>query len=144
VLKTGKQTHRPNENPFSDELAQDCGRRIEMTMTLDLSPDVQEAITKAALEQGKTPEQEAAEALRHLYVEQNTPKQAMPNSTTDPTLALFAQWAKEDATDDPEEIARRNPEGDEFMASLRANRINFEGRTDFSKLVDGEESVAAV
>jgi hypothetical protein len=35
---------------------------------------------------------------------------------------LLAQWAAEDATDDPEELARRDAEWDELKANLNANR----------------------
>ena len=52
----------------------------------------------------------------------------------DSTLALFAQWAEEDKTDDPEDIARRQNEGDELLASLQENRLSLR-RVDIS----GEE-----
>ena len=35
---------------------------------------------------------------------------------------LFAQWQAEDATDDPEELARRDRELEELKANLNANR----------------------
>ena len=40
----------------------------------------------------------------------------------DRTLALFAQWRAEDVTDDPEELARRDAELEEFKANINANR----------------------
>lgn len=106
-----------------------------MTLTLDLPPDVQEAITKAAQEQGKSPEQEAVESLRRLYVRQAPSPQAPALPVVDPTLALFAQWAEEDATDDPAELERRNQEWSETKASLEANRLRLR---DVSHLVDEE------
>ncbi|MDQ2800639.1 MAG: hypothetical protein M3Y13_13505, partial [Armatimonadota bacterium] len=57
----------------------------------------------------------------------------------DPTLAIFAQWAAEDPITGPEDAAARQREVDELMASLQANRMNFEGRTDFSDLLDDTE-----
>lgn len=108
-----------------------------MTLTLELPPDVQAALNEAARRQGRTPEQAALETLRHAYVaEPTTPPASANPASIDPTLALFAQWAAEDATDDPEELARRNREGDEFMEQLRQNRFNLEGRTDWRGLLD--------
>lgn len=52
--------------------------------------------------------------------------------------ALFAQWDAEDATDDPDEIARRNPEWETTKAALEANRFSLEGCTDFRGLLDEE------
>ena len=46
---------------------------------------------------------------------------------TDPTIALLEQWDREDATDDPEELARREKEGEEFMQNLNRNRMEMEG-----------------
>lgn len=108
-----------------------------MTLTLDLPPDVQDAIAKAAQEQGKTPEQEALEGLRRLYVRLASPQPKPAQPAVDPTLALFAQWAKEDATDAPEELARRNRDWEETKSNLAANRMRLR---DVSHLVDGEEA----
>jgi hypothetical protein len=45
-----------------------------------------------------------------------------PEEPEDRTLELFAQWESEDATNDPEEIVRRNREWEEFKASINATR----------------------
>ena len=45
-----------------------------------------------------------------------------PEEPRDRTLELFAQWEAEDATEDPEEIARRNREWEEFKANMNATR----------------------
>jgi len=44
---------------------------------------------------------------------------------------LFAQWREEDATDDPEELARRDAQLDELKANLNANRAATGGRLLF-------------
>lgn len=41
------------------------------------------------------------------------------------TVALLEQWIAEDATDDPEELERRDRETEELLANLKANRVNF-------------------
>ena len=112
-----------------------------MTLTLELPPEVESALAEDARHHGTTPEQFVLDSLRQKYAAQGVPK---PDNAM---LALFAQWDAEDATDDPEELARRQREGDELMANLAANRMNFEGRTDFRALLgddtedDGEENV---
>jgi len=53
-------------------------------------------------------------------------------------LALFVEWDAEDATEDPDEIARRNREWEETEANLAANRFTLEGRTDFGALLGGD------
>jgi len=52
---------------------------------------------------------------------------ALPKSAADPTIALLEQLDKEDATDDPAELARREEEGHEFMQSLNRTRLETEG-----------------
>ena len=42
--------------------------------------------------------------------------------STDRTLDLFATWDAEDATDDPEEIERRNREWEAFKTNMNENR----------------------
>ncbi len=80
----------------------------------------------------------APDNLRRSYV---PPVLAVEPPREDPTLALFARWAAEDATDDPEEIARRNREWEETKTNLQANRFSLEGRTDFRVLLgDGEDN----
>ena len=40
-------------------------------------------------------------------------------------IKLLDTWSQEDATDDPDELDRRDQENAEFMANLQANRVNF-------------------
>lgn len=51
------------------------------------------------------------------------------NGPVDPTLDLIARWDAEDATDDPDEIVRRQREAEEFMQSLARSRREMEGQT---------------
>lgn len=103
-----------------------------MTLMLELPFDVQEALAQAARRQGQTPEQAALEALRRAYAP--LPAVIVPPPTNS-LSALFAEWDAEDATDDPEEIARRIREWEKTKANLEANRLNLEGRTDFRALL---------
>lgn len=106
-----------------------------MTLTLELPPEVENALAEDARRKGTTPEKAALDGLRRLYAPPVTTRE-------DPTLAIFAQWDAEDATDDPEEIARRIQEWEETKANLQANRFSLEGRTDFRALLgdSGEDA----
>lgn len=113
-----------------------------MTLTLDLPPEVEAALAEDARRKGTTPEELALDNLRRSYV---IPTYETPTAAPTPAgrpvsamVALFAQWEAEDATDDPEEIARRNREWEETKANLEANRFSLEGRTDFRALL-GED-----
>jgi hypothetical protein len=46
-----------------------------------------------------------------------------PEALHDRTAELFAAWAEEDATEDAQEIARRNAEWETLKSSLNANRL---------------------
>lgn len=56
-----------------------------------------------------------AEAEQHL-VDRLTEK------TLDRTAEIFAQWAEEDATDDPEELAQHQAEWEELKANINVSR----------------------
>jgi len=103
-------------------------------MTLTLAPSTEARLLALAQRRGQTPEAVIdAFVERETREEEPTPKdnQTTPMEQVDPTLALFAQWAEEDKTDDPEEIARRQKEGDKLLASLQANRLSLR-RVDVS------------
>ncbi len=53
-------------------------------------------------------------------------EQALPHPDQ-ATLDLLAKWKAEDCTDDPEEIARREAEFEEFKAGMNRNQIESDG-----------------
>ena len=103
-------------------------------MTLTLTPTTEARLQELAARRGQAPE-EIIDALVQREAAETGLGMATPSlplaASGDPTLALFAQWAEEDRTDDPEEIARRQKEGDELLASLQANRLSLR-RVDVS------------
>ena len=107
-----------------------------MTITIELPPEVEGELAREAQRQGTTPERLALEGLRQLYPARHTTP-AAPSSAgrtlpaLSPTRRLFARWAEEDATDDSEEVARRQREGDELLASLRDHPLSLR-RVDVS------------
>jgi hypothetical protein len=58
-------------------------------------------------------------------LERNLPRAT--GTIDQPTLDLFAQWDREDQTDDPLEIERRNREFEELKESLNRNRLESGG-----------------
>ena len=105
-----------------------------MTLTLELPPEVEGALTEEARQKGTTPEILILEDIRHRYATGISSPATVRNSGN-AMVALFAQWEAEYATTVPAELARRQQEGDELIASLAVNRINFQGRTDFTDLL---------
>lgn len=84
-----------------------------MTLTLDLTPEEEARLESAAQSQGVA----LSDCAKRLLEEHLPP---IPPGAG--TLALFAQWAAEDATDDPEEIAARNQEWEELKRGMNESR----------------------
>ena len=87
-------------------------------MTLTLPSEIEARLKEEASRQGLDPAEYASR-----LIEQGLPR-PQPNQAT---LDLLARWDAEDATDDPEEIARRQREAEEFMQSLARSRVEMEG-----------------
>lgn len=85
-------------------------------LTITLRPEVETRLQDEARRQGID-----AAAYASKLLEEALPH---PNQAT---LDLLAKWKAEDHTDDPEELARREAEGEEFMQSLAKSRMEMEG-----------------
>ena len=83
-----------------------------MTLVIDLTPEEEARLQAIAKSQGLEP----ADCAKRLLTERLTPPK--PGAGT---LALFAQWDAEDGTADPEEIAARTRDWEEFKRNLEAN-----------------------
>lgn len=84
-----------------------------MTLTLELSPAEEARLGAAARQRNLAP----GEVL-HGLMDEHLP----PADEADPMLALFAQWAEEDARMTPEEIAEENRTWEQFKANVNAER----------------------
>ncbi len=90
-----------------------------MGLMIELTPEEEACLRTAAEQEGMEP----AECARRLLVAQlSLGASSPPLKPGDATRALFAAWDEEDATDDPDEIARRVQEWEELKAGLNANR----------------------
>lgn len=85
-----------------------------MTLTIQLKPAVEAKLKARAAREGRPEAEIAAEAVEKQL--------DADRGAVDRTAELFAQWRAEDATDDPEELTRRDAELEEFKANMNANR----------------------
>jgi hypothetical protein len=88
-----------------------------MTLMIELSPDEQARLAAAAKQEGVAP----AELARKVLTDHLPPLGAEPQPE-DPTLALFRQWAEEDATRTPEEAAQENELWAQFLTNVNETR----------------------
>jgi hypothetical protein len=90
-----------------------------MTVTLELEPELDSHLRAVAEAEGVSVEQ----YLRRLIAD------AVHGAAGEPALALLQRWAAEDATDDAEEIARRERDWAAFREGLNrshsSNRVLF-------------------
>lgn len=92
-----------------------------MTLTIK-KPETEARLIRFATARGISTD-EAAEELITLGVDQSrTQNRVIALEQAEKLKALFSQWQVEDATDDPEELARRDQEALELQLALNANR----------------------
>lgn len=87
-------------------------------MTIMVSQELEARLREAATRRGLDPASYATQLI----------EQGLGAGKGDQaTLDLLDQWDREEATDDPAEIARRRLEAEEFMQSLARSRAEMEG-----------------
>src|SRR4051812_1651666 len=90
-------------------------------MTITIPPELEDRLKGEASRQGL----DAATYARRLI---ERALAAPPPAVADQaTLDLLDQWERDNATDDPAEIARRNEEFERFKESMNRNRLESEG-----------------
>ena len=88
-----------------------------MTLTIQLTPSEEARLAAAAAREGLA----LADLARRVLTE-HLPPVAQNGEPEDPTLALFAQWEREDATMTPEEVADENRQWEELKGNLNQER----------------------
>ena len=88
-----------------------------MTLTIDLSREEESQLVAAATVEGVPP----ADLARRLLTE-HLPRKTSDSPEQDPTLALFAQWDREDAAMTSEQVAEARGEFEEFKQNINAER----------------------
>lgn len=99
-----------------------------MTLTVFLEPELERRLIEEASREGLDP----SEYVRRIIAERlgsPSPRSSAPGLSPEAaaTLKILEDWERENATADPEELARRAREGEEFMQNLARNRIEIEG-----------------
>lgn len=87
-----------------------------MTLTIDLAPETERRLRANAAASGKSVHEYLLQLLNEL-------PEAPATSEYETTLALFQQWAEEDAALTQEEAAREDAEWQQIEANLQANRL---------------------
>lgn len=88
-----------------------------MTLTIELSREEEERLKRAAQQEGMGVEEYAKQRLGLA-----DPSQPVPDAKNRALIELLESWRREDATDDEEELERRDAEWEELKANLNANR----------------------
>jgi len=100
-----------------------------MKLSIDLTPALEARLRDEAKRQGVAPEVYAVSVLERQLRNGPTPLGNLaapkPAPGGNSLSALFTEWAAEDATDDPEEIARRQREWEELKRSINANHGSY-------------------
>jgi predicted DNA-binding protein len=89
-----------------------------MTLSILLSPETEARLKGEASRQGL----DAADYARKL-LEVALSKPAPDQASID----VLTKWERDNATDDPDEIARRQKEFEEFKEAMNRNRLEMEG-----------------
>lgn len=97
-----------------------------MTLMIELDPELERRLKDEARRAGLTVSEYAQRLL-----DEALPGEAAPQPQIDPTIALFQQWEREDATTDPAELARREKEWEEFKAQMNQTRDEVGARRIF-------------
>jgi hypothetical protein len=91
------------------------GKTNHMGLTIQLPDDLATELRREAERLGVEPQRYAVQ-----IIQQHLPAAERAKSLHD----LFARWAAEDATDDPQELARRQQEWEQLKRALDANRAS--------------------
>ena len=97
-----------------------------MTLTIDLTPDVENRLKTEAQRQGVAPEDFARQLIEERLAPPASSAPTAPSYEGSNSLTeLFKKWDAEDATDDPAELERRRREWEELTQSLNDNHGSY-------------------
>ena len=93
-----------------------------MTLTIELTPEQEARLADAARKERLDPT-----ILASKWIEEHLPPvqaQVTPDAENQAVIDLLRSWREEDATDDEEELERRDKETQIFLHNLQTNRLN--------------------
>ncbi len=102
-----------------------------MTVTIDLTPEEEASLRHLADNKGLPAEELVRQTVKQMLPSAETAAPVV-DSKTQNLIDLLESWRREDATDDPEELDRREREWEELKANLNANRAATGERLLFS------------
>jgi hypothetical protein len=92
-----------------------------MTLTIELTPEQETQLAEAARKAGAEPTVLVANWIaEHLPL---ADEHSAPDAENQAAIDLLRSWQEEDATDDAEELARRDRETQTFLRNLASNRL---------------------
>ena len=94
-----------------------------MTVTVQIPDELATRLQLESMRRGVTIDKTLAQIIEERLI--------VPVGEKNALSEMFAQWNREDATDDPAEIARRQQEWEELKKALDDNRTS--GRKLFSE-----------
>lgn len=84
-------------------------------MNVALDPKTDQRLRQEAARRGVAPEDFARQLIEtQLFVPQ-------PGNANQPALKMLEDWDREDRTEDPDEIARRQQQFEEFKSAINAS-----------------------
>lgn len=98
-----------------------------MTLTISLPAEAEARLRQRAQAVGQDVTRYIERLLTEEFGGPASPANAVAKSPCQATLDLLDQWEREDRTNDPAELARRQREGEELMENLDRNRREMEG-----------------
>lgn len=98
-----------------------------MTLTITLPQEAEARLRERAAAVGQDPARYAERLLAEELAGSALSGARSTAKSSSATLELLAQWEREDHTNDPAELARRQREGEELMENLERNRREMEG-----------------
>ncbi|HLK58777.1 MAG TPA: hypothetical protein VKU00_19550 [Chthonomonadaceae bacterium] len=92
-----------------------------MTLTFEVTPELARRVEEAR-QHGIDVDALVERSLANLPELATSTKPPAPDAENQALIDLLRAWREEDATDDPNELERRDAELAEFKANLNANR----------------------
>ena len=91
-----------------------------MILTIELSSQEEGRLISAARLKGLDPAEFARKLVtEHLPLVTST----APDEENQALIDLLRSWSDEDATEDPQELRRRNIETEQFLSHIESNRL---------------------
>lgn len=95
-----------------------------MSITIELEPETEARICEESKQRGVDPQEIVRQLVESAFPPKLTEEQRRQAqiAKNQKAIEMLRRWREEDATDDPEEIARAEAELEEFKRNMNLNR----------------------